>query len=87
MNKRVLSVCTGNTCRSPMAAAILKDMMMKDPDLQHSGFIIKSGGIYDLGERQATSEAIQVMNEKGLYISAHRSTHIDGVLVTGQVVW
>jgi len=64
-----------------MAAAILQDMVMKDPKLQHMGFIAKSGGIYDLGERQATGEAIQVMNEKGLDIRAHRSTHIKDVLV------
>jgi len=64
-----------------MAAAILQDMVMKDPKLQHIGFIVKSGGIYDLGERQAAGEAIQVMSEKGLDIRAHRSTHVKDILV------
>jgi len=64
-----------------MAAAILQDMVMKEPELQSIGFTAKSVGIYDLGERQATDEAVRVMHEKGLDISQHRSTHIDGVLI------
>jgi hypothetical protein len=31
--KCILAVCTGNTCRSPMAAALLRDAVRKDPEL------------------------------------------------------
>lgn len=79
--KRVLVVCSGNTCRSPMAEAIFQDMVGKEPELQSMGFTAKSTGIYDLGECQATGEAIQVMDEKGLDVRAHRSKHIKDVLV------
>lgn len=65
-----------------MAEAIFKDIIMEDQKLHNIDVIVKSCGVNNLGARQATDEAIQVMNERGLDISAHRSTHDKTSLVT-----
>lgn len=37
-------VCTGNTCRSPMAEAILKSKKLKDVDVRSAGVFAMEGG-------------------------------------------
>lgn len=66
MKKRVLILCTGNSCRSQMAEGILK----------HYGsgkFEVESAG----SEPSKVNEtAIRVMNEIGIDISGHHSKHV-----------
>ena len=79
--KKVLFVCSGNLCRSPMAEAIFEAMIRDDGEAQSAGISAQSAGTWDLGCRKATDEAIQIMREKGLDITPHRSRHIDEDLV------
>jgi len=79
--EKVLFVCSGNLCRSPMAEAIFGEMVRNDGEAQSAGICAQSAGTWDLGCHKATEEAIQVMLEKGLDINAHRSRYIDGDLV------
>lgn len=65
--KKVLVVCTGNTCRSPMAAGWL------NRKLAGKGWAAESAGVGAWGGSPATSEAIEAMREIGIDISAHRS--------------
>lgn len=51
---RVLFVCTGNTCRSPMAEAILKSKQL--PNVE-----VKSAGVYAMGGLQASKHAQDVL--------------------------
>lgn len=51
----MLIVCTGNSCRSPMAEALLKKELEKD------GFNIKSAGIIAIDGRAASAETVEVM--------------------------
>ena len=48
---RVLFVCSGNTCRSPMAEALLKDRILRDPDLRSLGVEVGSAGLDRAGRR------------------------------------
>lgn len=65
---RVLFVCRGNICRSPMAEALAQQRFGGKIRAESAGLT----PVYD----QATREAIEVMRERGLDISGHRSRAI-----------
>lgn len=68
--RRVLFICAGNTCRSPMAEAMARQLL--DGATQ-----VESGGIAADQGAASTKDAVRVMRERGLDISAHRSRSLD----------
>jgi len=66
--RRVLFVCQGNICRSPMAAAMAQEMFGDQIATESAGL----NPVYDT----ATSEAVAVIREQGFDISAHRSRNV-----------
>jgi protein-tyrosine-phosphatase len=66
MSIRVLFVCTGNTCRSPMAEALLKSKGLPHVEA-------KSAGVFALDGSEASEHAKTVLTEKGIDV-AHRSS-------------
>lgn len=69
---RVLFVCTGNTCRSPLAAAALVRELGAD-----AGRVQVSSAGSSAWEGQPASEgSIQVARDSGVDLSAHRSRRI-----------
>ena len=75
MPKRVLFVCTGNTCRSPMAVGLLREMAPHlDLDIRSSGTATYSGS-------PASSLAIDAMHEVGIDITDHRSATLNGDMI------
>lgn len=69
----VLFVCTGNTCRSPMAQAIFESLAAK------SGLSCKSesaGVAVGVEGRAATGEAVQAVKKLGIDLSNHKSRSI-----------
>jgi len=71
--ERILFVCTGNQCRSPMAEALFRHML-KEGNLDGDGEIrISSCGTGGFIGCPATREAIEVMSEHGVDLRYHIS--------------
>ena len=79
--QNILFVCTSNNCRSPIAEAMFKDMLAKDPVLGKAGIKVSSAGIKISDLYSTTEETIAVMEERGLSIESHRSRPITAKLL------
>jgi arsenate reductase len=70
MKKKILILCTGNSCRSQMAAGFLKSF---DPELE-----VYSAGTFPAS--RVSSNAIFVMNEIGIDISLGHPKNVEKFL-------
>lgn len=68
----LLFLCTGNTCRSPMAAALAEKMWAE----AGISVTVASAGINAAEGEPASTHAATVMREQGLDISSHRSRRV-----------
>ena len=67
---KILMVCLGNICRSPLAEGILKSKLPDD-------FTVESAGTINMHEgRSPDSRSIEVANKHGLDISNQKSKHL-----------
>ncbi|MEN8127230.1 MAG: L-threonylcarbamoyladenylate synthase [Planctomycetota bacterium] len=78
---RILFVCTGNTCRSPMAAGFCRkyfsDILGCHVDgLADLGYIIDSAGIAAFEGAPASRHAIEVCREQQIDLTSHRSRQL-----------
>ena len=67
---KILFVCTGNTCRSPMSAALMNKIAKEndmDVDCSSAGIFAKSGDT-------ASKNAIEAMKDYDTDISSHSAT-------------
>ncbi|MEO6847499.1 MAG: serine hydroxymethyltransferase [Chthoniobacterales bacterium] len=74
--KTVLFICTGNVCRSPMAEAIFKKMVRG-----RSGMKVLSAGVSAFPGQPASPDAVTVLREEGIDLSAFRSQPVTEELV------
>jgi protein-tyrosine-phosphatase len=65
----ILFVCTGNLCRSPMAAGLLRQRLVEEGlDTRHR---VRSAGVWAVNDQPASDKAIAVMAERGIDITEH----------------
>jgi protein-tyrosine phosphatase len=81
----ILFVCTGNTCRSPLAEALCKKMLAEKlqctvPELPGKGFLVQSAGLAAWPGDRATPEAMEMARELGVDIQGHVSRPVTGEL-------
>jgi L-threonylcarbamoyladenylate synthase len=82
----ILFVCTGNTCRSPMAEAICKLLLARRlrcpvDELERRGFVIRSAGVAATNGVPAAAHAVDVIRALGGSLENHRSRRIAASLV------
>ena len=80
-NMKILTVCTGNICRSPMAAGILRAIFQADPLMT-----VSSAGTHAVAGNPATEFAVLASKEKGIDITGHSARPLDRVLISGSDV-
>jgi protein-tyrosine-phosphatase len=81
---RLLFVCTGNICRSPMAEGLMKVLLPRGAG-RH--IIIRSAGTHAADGLPAEPGAARAAREHGADIGGHRSRAIDGsVIATASLI-
>ncbi|GAO01353.1 low molecular weight protein-tyrosine-phosphatase [Anaeromyxobacter sp. PSR-1] len=78
MLDRVLMVCVGNICRSPMAEALLRARFEG-----RAGARVESAGVAALVGRPADESARELLAARGIDLSAHRARQLTPALITG----
>jgi protein-tyrosine-phosphatase len=75
LERTILFVCTGNTCRSPMAQAIGRDILEKQ---SHEGITthVASAGVAAGNGMPATQEAIDALEGMGMTLQDHQSRQL-----------
>jgi len=68
---KIVFICTGNTCRSPMAEGLLKHFS------EGKNIEVSSRGLMVFSQIPANDSAILVMNEQGIDITKHISKPFD----------
>jgi len=82
----IVLVCTGNTCRSPMAEGLLKHKLAGVGDAW-SGVNVISAGVAASEGAMASQQAVDVMEAKGIDIACHESRPLsDAIMHRADVV-
>lgn len=69
-------VCTGNTCRSPMAETLLRDLLHKRFGREDVARVISAGVAASRGNG-ASPQSVEVMGRLGLDLTGHASQPLD----------
>ena len=82
--RTVLFVCTGNTCRSPMAEGIARGLYGQGalPGVQGELFVA-SAGVFAAEGSPVSQETVQALDRRGLRVDDGRSRPLNRVMIDG----
>jgi L-threonylcarbamoyladenylate synthase len=86
MAQRILFVCTGNTCRSPIAEAMFRTLLAErleceTGELLDHGYDVSSAGLAAMSGAPAAPESVQVCAERGIDLRSHASQPLTEALL------
>ena len=80
MSGYILTICTANICRSPMAAALLQHALQGQPEPLKSVKVV-SAGIVAHGGELVSENSVIALKKVGINIAGHRSQPLTRKLV------
>jgi len=89
----IVVVCTGNTCRSPMAEAMCRKLIAeklgcKPSELADHGVMVMSAGLSAMMGGRPAPEAVTVMSRMGIDLTDHETQPLTGQLVRhADLIW
>jgi len=81
---KLLFVCTGNTCRSPMAEALARHLLenaLECSDISRFGFEVQSAGVFAGFGSPASAEGVTLLRRRSIDLSGHHSQPCDPALL------
>lgn len=80
MAAHILFVCTGNTCRSPLAEAIARRLLAK---AGRTDVVVSSAGLGAIDGSGASTGALEIAREHGLDLEAFQSRRVTEQILEG----